>query len=358
MKKKISIKLKNNPYDIIISRSFDDLAARLNCISETKKIFVITDGNIAKIYLPFMRNFLTKRGFNLSCAVIKPGEEGKSLKSLNGLYDKAVSFGIDRKSVVVAFGGGVVGDCAGFFAATYMRGIKFVQVPTTLLAMTDSSVGGKTGVNTAFAKNIVGAFYQPSFVWINAGFIETLPVRQIRNGMAEIVKYAFTFSVKFYDYLSDKFQNSRFDITDFEEIIYKSCLFKAQIVLKDEKETKGLREVLNFGHTLAHAVETATGYKKYLHGEAVAIGMLFAARLSADIYKNEKIYDKVKELLSAAGLLFKMPAISSQKLISLMKRDKKSVSGKIKFVLIPKIGKFKTGVEVDEKTIITALHKK
>ncbi len=278
--KQIIVNLKIKKYDIIISQSENDFFTALEKAVKTNTLFVITDKNVEKFHLKYFTDLLKQKGFNVKAAVISAGEIGKSIKSLSFLYDKALEDGIDRKSCAIAFGGGVVGDVAGFFAATYMRGINYIQVPTTLLAMTDSSIGGKTAVNIKGGKNIAGVFYQPDLVWINSTFLSTLTERHIKNGIAEIIKYAFTFDKKFYDYLSDTMGNGTILPKNFDYIIYQSCSYKARVVEKDEKEATGLRAVLNFGHTFAHALETATKYKKFLHGEAVAIGMLFAIKLS------------------------------------------------------------------------------
>jgi 3-dehydroquinate synthase len=266
--------------------------------------------------------------------------------------------GLDRTSCVIAFGGGVIGDLAGFFAGTFMRGIKLVQAPTTLLAMADSSIGGKTAITTALAKNIAGTFKQPEFVWINPKFLSTLPQREIKNGMAEILKYAFTFDTKFYDYLVGVFQKGINTTQNFEHIIYKCCSYKASVVVKDEKDTKGIREILNFGHTLAHAIETQTKYKKFLHGEAVAIGALFAAGLSRvlGLCKIE-VFDQVKVLLSSADLIFPTKGLNASDLVRLMKKDKKTVDGKIKFVLLKGLGLAVCGYSVADKKIETELKK-
>jgi len=349
MTKQIKVSLKSNPYKITISKNVKDLTDALPLESKSKNLFIISDSNVSKLYLDKLCRELRLAGFDAKTAVIPAGESGKSIAALSSLYDKALKSGIDRKSRVLALGGGVVGDVAGFFAATYMRGIKFVQIPTTLLAMTDSSVGGKTAVNVPGGKNIAGVFYQPSFVWINPAYLSTLSQRQLKAGFAEIIKYAFVFDKNFYDYLLKLLRNGAICEKDFEFIIYKSCSFKARVVEKDEFETKGLREVLNFGHTFAHALETYTGYKKYLHGEAVAAGMLFAAQLSAALkFCSKETYAKAKELLSEAGLIFKLGNLNADKLVNLMKRDKKSLSSKLRFVLLKGIGKFQTGVEVND----------
>ncbi|MDR1941558.1 MAG: 3-dehydroquinate synthase [Endomicrobium sp.] len=352
MKKNLKISLKTNPYNIIISKNAQDFLSNISKIIKSKNIFVVSDSNVAKLYLNGFIKLLTKTGFNCKSAVIKSGESGKSVKTLEFLYDKALKDGLDRKSCAVALGGGVTGDITGFFAATYMRGIKFAQVPTTLLAMADSSVGGKTAVNTRGGKNIAGAFYQPSFVWINSSYLATLDIRQIKAGLAEIIKYSFTFDKKFYDYINKTLDNGFISGDDFDYMIYKSCAYKAAVVEKDEFETKGFREILNFGHTLAHALETYSGYGKYLHGEAVAVGMLFAARLSAAIKLcPQDVYKSVNNLLSLAGLKFNLGRISAAALCDLMKKDKKSVNGKIRFVLLKNIGKAVSGVCVEDDTV-------
>jgi len=339
MKQVINVNLKTNKYDIVISQSENDFLTGLKKTLKTSSLFVITDKNIEKLHLKYFTNLLKQKGYNVKISVIHAGETGKNIKSLSFLYDKALEAGIDRKSCVIAFGGGVVGDVAGFFAATYMRGINYIQVPTTLLAMTDSSVGGKTAINTKGGKNIAGAFYQPSLVWINSSFLSTLPRKHIKNGFAEIIKYALIFDKKFYDYLFDALDNETIAPKDFDYIIYKSCTYKAKIIEKDEKEITGLRAVLNLGHTFAHALETLTKYRKFLHGEAVAIGILFAAKLSLRTkICGPEVYKEVEKLLKKAN--FNLDAKNDeQQLLLLMKKDKKSLNGNIKFILIENIGK-------------------
>jgi 3-dehydroquinate synthase len=337
MKKIITVHLKERKYVILISQSINDFFSTIK--NRTKTFFIITDTNIAKLHLKYLVNLFKQHGYNVKTAIINAGEKGKSIKNLSYLYDKALEVGIDRKSCAIAFGGGVVGDIAGFFAATYMRGIDFIQIPTTLLAMTDSSIGGKTAVNIVNGKNIAGVFYQPKLVWINTFFLKSLPKRQIKNGLAEIIKYAFIFDYKFYNYLTNLLGNKIVPSKNFDYMIYKSCSYKAKIVEKDEKETNGLRTVLNFGHTYAHALETATHYKKILHGEAVAIGMLFSAQLSLKLKLcGQETYKKVEKLLELAT--FNLDTKNNPKqLLALMKKDKKSVNGDINFVLIKDIGK-------------------
>lgn len=339
MKKIIPINLKDNKYNILISQSDKDFLTAFKKIQKTTSLFIITDTTVEKLHLQKFSDLLEQQGFDIKTAVISAGESGKSIKNLSFLYDKALEFGINRKSCAIALGGGVIGDVAGFFAATYMRGIDFIQIPTTLLAMTDSSVGGKTAINTPNGKNIAGVFYQPKLVWINTAFLSSLPAKHIKNGLSEIIKYAFIFDRKFYNYLLNMLKNEIISSENFDYIIFQSCSYKAKIVEKDEKEITGLRAILNFGHTFAHALETATKYKKFLHGEAVAIGMLFATKLSLKLKVcKEETYKEIENILQLShfDLNVKFNAVQ---FLSLMKKDKKSIDGNIKFVLIKDIGK-------------------
>ena len=322
-----------------------------------KKVFIISDSIVADIYLSKTTKLLKSDGFVVFSYVFKAGEKQKSFKTLMAIYDYALSCGVDRQFTVIALGGGVVGDISGLFASTYMRGLKLVQFPTTLLAMVDSSIGGKTAVNTENGKNIIGTFYQPRFTFINPQFLKTLDMKQLKNGMAEVIKYAISFDEKFFNQLSYKVNSSVLTNEDFNEIIYKCCKFKADIVFKDERETKGIRQFLNFGHTFAHAIETITNYKKFLHGEAVAIGMLFAVKLAAKINMcNKDVEPKVKDLLES--FCFDLnPKIKcdAKDLLNLMKKDKKSVSQKIKFVLPSKIGNVVSNIEVQDKLVLQTI---
>jgi 3-dehydroquinate synthase len=358
--KKVTVKLLNNSYDILISNDEKNFINLLKKIKEINTFFIITDKNVAGIYLKYLLELLKKENFNVKFVVIKAGENSKSIEMLSFLYNRALKEGLDRKSCVLAFGGGVIGDLAGFFASTYMRGIKLIQIPTTLLAMTDSSVGGKTAITTSGAKNIAGTFKQPNLVWINSDFLNALPRKEIRNGFAEVIKYSLTFDKKFFDWLLLSFKKvilfrERFD---FDQIIYKCCAYKAEVVGKDEKDIKGIREALNFGHTLAHSIETYTGYKKFLHGEAVGIGMLFAAQLSAACgLADKKLYEEVRNILSFANLIFDIRGFEAAKLLALMKKDKKSYGGEIRFVLLKDIGKVVCGYIVDDKIVLKELKK-
>jgi len=252
----------------------------------------------------------------------------------------ALAAGIDRRSLVVALGGGVVGDMAGFAAATFLRGVPLVQVPTTLLAMVDSAVGGKTGVDLREGKNLAGAFYQPVMVLADTATLETLPPRQLRNGMAEVIKYGVIKDRRLFDSLQRIGEKERMpSAKEFDEIIRRCCRIKAGVVEIDEREEKGVREILNFGHTFGHAIETLTGYKTYNHGEAVAIGMVLAGRLAQrlGIFHEQ---ERLENVIRAFGLPTEVKGfLPAQKIIAIMIKDKKVRNGKLRFVLPVSIGK-------------------
>lgn len=354
--KQINLKLMQS-YPIIFLKDLDDLSLNIRTYLQQQKVFIISDTNVAEFYLNTVKALLTKDNILVHSYVFKAGEKQKTIKTLSDIINYAMSVGIDRQYVVIALGGGVVGDIAGFFASVYMRGLKYIQLPTTLLAMVDSSIGGKTAVNTDTGKNIVGTFYQPQCVLINAKFLHTLNSRHLKNGMAEVIKYAVSFDYKFFGQLKLIFNKSIISEKDFENIIYKSCKYKADIVQTDEKETKGIRELLNFGHTFAHALETITKYKKFLHGEAVVFGMIFVCKLAEKIsYAKNGTTEILEDMLIDAGFKTKINVkYNADKFFAIMKRDKKSISNKIKFVLPQKIGLIKSQIEVDDKTVLNLL---
>lgn len=353
----VDIKLKNNPYKIIFSDNYIDLLNNFKKYLPQRKVFFVSDTNVSKIYLKEILSILKKENFIVESFVFKAGEQSKNINTLINMYNYALKVGIDRKFTVVALGGGVVGDVSGLFASTYMRGLDFIQIPTSLLAMVDSSIGGKTGIDLEKGKNIVGTFYQPKFVYVNSRFLETLKPEHIKNGMAEVIKYAITFSSKFFNELNLILNKSIINKQDFDKIIYESAKFKAKIVEEDEKEKKGVRELLNFGHTFGHALETITKYKKFLHGEAVVIGMLFVCELAYKIkFCNEITKNKIHEIIVNAGFDDKIKLkVDANALLDIMKKDKKSVSKKIRFVLAKTIGKANSGIEVDDKIILKTI---
>ena len=277
--------------------------------------------------------------FPYEVALIPDGETSKSLQEAEKLFTRAIETRLDRKSVVIALGGGVVGDLAGFVAATFMRGISLIQIPTTLLAQVDSSVGGKTAVNHALGKNLIGAFHQPRAVFIDLKFLESLPEREIKSGLGEIVKYGVISDEKFFSYLEDNAEKIlQRDLKTLEHVVKRSCEIKAEVVGADEKES-GLRRILNFGHTLAHAIEEETAYKKYRHGEAVAVGMMAAALISRELGKtSSENVRRLENLLKRFGMMTTCAGLNADKLYAVTFRDKKTVDGVVNWVLMKNFG--------------------
>jgi 3-dehydroquinate synthase len=319
---------------------------------------IITDTNVGRRYAKETFNALATKGFSPSLIVVPAGETAKSLKTVQICYDLLAAHRLERKSFIVALGGGVVGDLAGFVAATYLRGLAFVQVPTTLLALVDSSVGGKVGVNLKAGKNLVGAFYQPRLVLCDLDTLKTLPEREYRAGLAEVIKYGIIEDAKLFAQLErDLPKLLRRDRGTLAGVVARCCEIKADVVGRDETEG-GLRAILNFGHTIGHAIENISGYGKYLHGEAIAIGQVAAAQLSARLLGlPERDVERIASLFKWAGLpvTIKLNAARRKRLLAAMKLDKKVSGGEIKFVLARKIGRVVWGQRVSEGLIQKAL---
>jgi len=306
-----------------------------------KKVGIVTNQTVADLYLNPVQESLSRSGFRVTPIFVPEGEEHKNIKSLAKIYDQLISDRFERSSSLVALGGGVIGDLAGFTAATFLRGIPYIQIPTTLLAQVDASVGGKTGVNHHEGKNLIGAFYQPRLVLIDVGVLQTLPRREFVAGLAEVIKYGIIEDPELFTLLEENLEGLlSLDRGLLEKAVAASCAIKAGIVEKDEHE-EDYRSVLNFGHTIGHALESLTRYEHFLHGEAVAIGMAQAAAIS----RREGLCDdnslkRIHHLIKGAGLPTGLPSgIKLQELANKMEVDKKSVGGKIKFVLCGGIGK-------------------
>lgn len=339
----IRVELGERSYDIHIgSNILTELAERLKQFGFSR-IALISNPTVHGLYGRELMNSMNKRGLDVSAVIIPDGEEYKDLLWAYFVYGELLRRKLDRSSAVIALGGGVIGDIAGFVASTYMRGISCIQVPTTLLAQVDSSVGGKTGVNHPLGKNMIGAFHQPRLVWTDVNTLRTLPQREFLAGMAEVIKYGVIWDEGFFKYLEDnreKILNLEKDVL--ERIIRRSCEIKAEVVSRDERE-EGLRAILNYGHTIGHALETATGYTGHLHGEAVAIGMHLEARLSSLLgFTDEKVVARIRSQIEA----FELPGtinmgIEDERLLSSMQFDKKAVAGKLRFVLPERIGSVK-----------------
>ncbi|HMO35504.1 MAG TPA: 3-dehydroquinate synthase [Gemmatales bacterium] len=289
---------------------------------------------------------------------VPPGEEQKSLSRLSLLYDQLAAIPADRQTVILALGGGVLGDLAGYAAASFLRGLRLIMIPTTLLAMVDSSVGGKVGINHPAGKNLIGAFHQPAGVWIDTRYLSTLPGREYRSGLAEVVKYGMIQDGTFFTWLEQQAEAILAQHADvLEQLISQCCRLKASVVEKDEYETTGLRAILNYGHTLGHALEKVTGYGRLLHGEAVAIGMVFATRLAVHLHMvEEQIVERLVQLLQKFQLPTEPEAgLSTADLLEAMRHDKKNTGGKLRFVLPSDVGRVVTGVAVEEDCVAALL---
>ncbi|HEX9265576.1 MAG TPA: 3-dehydroquinate synthase [Candidatus Binatia bacterium] len=305
------------------------------------KVAVVTNPTVAQLYLDAVHEALRHAGFEVTPILLPDGEEHKSLQSLATVYDRLIAERLERQSCVLALGGGVIGDLAGFAAATYLRGIPYAQVPTTLLAQVDSSVGGKTAVNHESGKNLIGAFYQPKLVLIDVEILRSLPRREFIAGVAEVIKYGIIEDPDLFRLLEQKVEDIvKPDRELLSQVILKSCAIKARVVEADEREDDR-RAVLNFGHTVGHALEAATGYRQFLHGEAIGIGMVKAAALSVQQgFCDQQSYERIIKLVKKAGLPTELPSgVSAQSLIQGMEVDKKAAGGKIKFVVCCGIGK-------------------
>ena len=315
---------------------------------------IITDTNVGKRYAKTVFNSLATAGFSPALIIVQPGEAAKSLKTVQACYDQLAVHRLERKSFMVALGGGVVGDLAGFLAATYLRGIAFLQVPTTLLAQVDSSVGGKVGVNLKAGKNLVGAFYQPRLVACDLDTLKTLPDREFRAGLAEVIKYGIIYDGRLFAQIErDLPKLLRREPKMLAAVVARCCEIKAKVVGRDETEG-GPRAILNFGHTIGHAIEVVSGYGRFLHGEAIAIGQVAAARISSRLLGlPERDVERITRLFRRVGLpvTVRFRIAQRPKLFAALCHDKKVSGGEIKFVLARKIGDVVWGQRVPGELI-------
>ncbi|HMK61459.1 MAG TPA: 3-dehydroquinate synthase [Dissulfurispiraceae bacterium] len=338
----VKVELGRRSYEIVIGAGIlSGLGAQLKTFGFSPTVGIISNPTVFAIYGQQVLDSIREAGFKCFSVLVPDGEEYKDYQWSNYILTELLKKGLDRNSCIVALGGGVIGDITGFAASLYMRGIHFVQVPTTLLAQVDSSVGGKTGVNHYLGKNMIGTFYQPRLVWIDPETLSTLPEREILCGVSEVIKYGIIWDRTFFDYMS----RSKDDILGLKPealsfIIRRSCEIKAEVVSQDERES-GMRAILNFGHTFGHAIETETRYARYLHGEAVGLGMCLEAKLAVTL----KLLDmsqcrRIEKLVADFGLPCKLPVdLNAANLLAHMHRDKKAVAGKMIFVLPENIGK-------------------
>ena len=339
----IRVDLPQRSYEIAIDPGgLDRLGARMASLDLGQKVLLVSNPVVFQHYGQRAIASLIGAGFEVASCILPDGERYKTLASIEKIYDRALEQHLERSSTMVALGGGVIGDMTGFSAATWLRGVQFVQVPTSLLAMVDASVGGKTGVNHPMGKNLIGAFYQPRLVALDPEVLQTLPPREFRAGMAEAIKYGVIWDGELFSSLEKQSSLEQLEDLDGEllqTILTRSCQAKADVVGKDEREA-GLRAILNYGHTIGHAIESVTEYKSIIHGEAVAIGMVAASKLALelqlwDIQSDRRQFD----LIAKAGLPTQLPAgLDIEAIESTLKTDKKVKAGKVRFILPTQVG--------------------
>ena len=339
---RLDVNVKEHGYPVFIGSDYlMRIGELIGPYVQSKKVFIITDDLVSMLYLPMVKESLEKAEFDVYALTVPQGERSKTLEQAGKLLERILKIGCDRHCTIVSLGGGVVGDLAGFCASVLLRGVDFIQIPTTLLAQTDSSVGGKTAVNTEAGKNLIGTFHQPKAVFIDVHTLKTLDPQQVMAGFAEVVKYGLALNADFWDWLVD----SGKQVVDLDEAacmyaVEQSCRIKAAVVAEDEFELTGLRSLLNYGHTFGHAIEAVSGMRgSILHGEAIAIGSVLAAWLSADMgLCGQDVPKKVKEQYEKWGLPTQFDALKISELLSYMKKDKKTMGMQLNFVLLEGIG--------------------
>lgn len=340
MMKIVDVNLRDESYHIYIGPDLlEQIGYQLRQIVKEDKVVVVTNPVVKGLYGNLLKQSLTNYGFEVVVLEIPEGEEQKTLQNASKLYGELSNCYTERSTPILSLGGGIIGDLTGFVAATYLRGVPFIQIPTTLLAQIDSSIGGKVAVNYDQFKNKIGTFYQPKLVISDIATLRTLPVRELVSGMAEIIKHAVIRDKDLFDYIEDNLDRIKTfnDNNVLEELVFRAVYIKAKIIEQDEKDLN-LRNILNYGHTIGHAIETLLKFK-LKHGEAVAIGMMAAGRISnkMGMLSNNELY-RMKDVIEKAGLVTKAPKIDITQLIEIMKHDKKVLAGKIRFVLLNSIG--------------------
>jgi 3-dehydroquinate synthase len=355
---KVFVRLKDNPYTIAIGHGIlAQLPQYIRHLGLGKDALIIADPRVAGLHGMKLSAALKKAGYTVKIFNVPQGEKSKSAACALGLIKKISAYDVDKKIFIIALGGGVVGDLSGFVAAIYKRGVPYIQVPTTLLAQIDSSIGGKTAIDLETGKNLVGAFYHPKLVFTDTKLLTTLSQRQIRNGLAEAIKYGIIGDTKLFSFIEDNhkkfFKN---DVKVLNYVVRRCAEIKAQVVTKDEKEVKNLRTVLNFGHTVGHAVEAAGKYDQYHHGEAVGLGMRVAARISTEFgLLASCCEDRINQLITKVGLPEQIRGTSLARILDLMSHDKKFSKGNNRFVLAAKIGQVKVLSQIPAEIITRAI---
>ncbi|SMC29891.1 3-dehydroquinate synthase [Andreprevotia lacus DSM 23236] len=335
----VKLDLDHAPYDILIARDLLTQVQHILPLLPQKRVAIVTNETVAPLYLPQLQVALEANGVQVQAIVLPDGEKYKTWETLNLIFDGLLGARAERKTTLIALGGGVIGDMTGFAAAVYQRGVPFIQIPTTLLAQVDSSVGGKTAINHPLGKNMIGSFYQPKLVLADLSTLDTLPPREFSAGLAEIIKYGLIDDLAFFEWLEANIDVLMARDTDaLAHAVEHSCQNKARIVAADEKE-HGQRALLNLGHTFGHAIEAGLGYGAWLHGEAVAAGMVLAALASKELGQiSATDLERITALIAKAGLPTVSPALGAERYLDLMAQDKKVDAGKIKFILMRRLG--------------------
>jgi 3-dehydroquinate synthase len=353
----IPVRLGSQSYTIVVERgALPRLAEHLHALRVGRRVALVSSPQIIRLHGKLVADRLREAGFEVSVAEVPDGEAAKQLAVAERCWDSLLQAGLDRTSTVLALGGGAVGDVAGFVAATYMRGVNFVQLPTTVLAQVDASIGGKTAIDHPKAKNLIGAFHQPRLVVVDPLTIDTLPGRDFRSGLAEVVKHGAVLDASYFALLERETASilAR-DPAILEDVIGGSCRLKASVVERDERESD-LRAVLNYGHTLGHALEASSGYARWTHGEAVALGMVGEARLARRRgLASDETVARQERLLEALGLPVRAPGIAVDTVMEAMSHDKKAKDGRIPFVLAPEIGRFRVEYDIPRDDVRAVL---
>ncbi len=341
--KKIRVKLKSNPYNVYIGSGILPLAGELlRGLIKGKKVMIVSNKKVYGCHGAALKAALSKH-FETSVHLMPDGEKHKTLKTTQAIYNACAKNNLDRYSAIVALGGGVTGDVAGFAAATYMRGIPVVQVPTSLIAMADSSMGGKTGVDIPAGKNLIGAFHQPLFVLMDTDTLNTLPEEEYKNGLAEVIKHGIILDRNYFNFIkNNKMKILKKDKNAVLRMVTGSAKIKAAVVAADEKETKGLRAALNYGHTIGHAIEAAAGFKSYKHGQAIVLGMIAAAKIAKNLgICGEKTVNEQIKVFNSFNLIKPLKNLRIDNIIKRLYNDKKAKDGEIRFILTKEIGRVK-----------------
>ena len=346
----LKVDLGKRSYNITIGYNIlKGLGEEVRKFKFSPKAALISNPTVYKLYGDVVLSSLRSSGLDVQVVLIPDGEEYKEFGWAYYILGRLLAFGLDRKSVIFALGGGVIGDITGFVASVYMRGIACIQIPTTLLSQVDSSVGGKTGVNHPLGKNMIGTFYQPRLVWIDVESLKSLPEREFLAGMAEVIKYGVIWDEEFFSFLEKNCQGILSQKQDLlVQMIKRCCEIKAEVVSKDERES-GLRAILNYGHTVGHAIETLTGYTRYLHGEAVSMGMVYEAEIAREMELiDTEAVKRLRSLISSYGMASKLEeSLNPEQMIRVMQIDKKALSGRLRIVLPERIGKVQISSDID-----------